>query len=188
MKLPSLGTPVLLGLLACAAVTAAPCNALAATEAKAEGRAPHEPHHRLDTSSPGHAHDVALTLDACGGAYDADLIATLVRLQVPATIFVTRRWLDANPAALRELLAHPTLFEMENHGSAHVPAVVGGSVYGMPGARDAAGVEGRSRAARRRSPGPRAARPRGTAARARSTASKASRPSRGSVTASPGSA
>jgi len=39
------------------------------------------------------------------------------------------------------LLAHPTLFEMENHGSAHVPAVVGGSVYGMPGARDTAGVE-----------------------------------------------
>jgi peptidoglycan/xylan/chitin deacetylase (PgdA/CDA1 family) len=141
MKPPSLCLSVLLGALVCAAVTAAPRIASAAPEARAEGRALHEPHHRLDTSSPAHARDVALTLDACGGAYDRDLIATLVRLQVPATIFVTRRWLDANPAAMRELLAHPTLFEIENHGGAHVPAVVGGSVYGMPGARDAAGIE-----------------------------------------------
>jgi peptidoglycan/xylan/chitin deacetylase (PgdA/CDA1 family) len=141
MKTPSLCVPVHLRLLACAAVMAVHWMAMAAPEARAEARAPHELHHRLDTSSPGHARDVALTLDACGGAYDADLIATLVRLQVPATIFVTRRWLDANPAAVRELLAHPALFEMENHGSAHVPAVVGGSVYGLQGARDAAGVE-----------------------------------------------
>jgi len=102
---------------------------------------PHEPHHRLDISSVAHARDVALTLDACSGAYDRDLIATLVRLQVPATVFVTRRWLDANPVATRELLAHPTLFEIENHGSAHVPAVVGGRVFGMQGARDVAGIE-----------------------------------------------
>lgn len=101
----------------------------------------HEPHQRLDTSSPAHARDVALTLDACGGAYDRDVITTLVRLKVPATIFVTRRWLDANPAATRELLAHPELFEIENHGSAHVPAVVGGSVYGLRGPRDVTGVE-----------------------------------------------
>lgn len=141
MKLRSLRLPILAGLLVGAAVAATPGMALAAPEARAEARAPHERHDRLDTSSPGHARDVALTLDACGGAYDRDLIATFVRLQVPATIFVTRRWLDANPAAVRELLAHPTLFEIENHGSAHVPAVVGGSVYGMPGARDAAGVE-----------------------------------------------
>ena len=47
-----------------------------------------------------------------------------MRLQVPATIFVTRRWLDANPAAVRELLAHPVLFEMENHGGRHGAAAV----------------------------------------------------------------
>jgi peptidoglycan/xylan/chitin deacetylase (PgdA/CDA1 family) len=119
------------------------CHGLAAAapEAAAASRGPYEIHHRLDTGPPGHAQNVALTLDACGGAYDRDLIATLVRLQVPATILVTRRWLDANPAAVRELLAHPTLFELQNHGSAHVPAVVGGRVYGMAGARDAAGVE-----------------------------------------------
>ena len=112
MKPRSLWLPLLLAVLAGATVTAAPWVAWATPEARAEGRAPHEPHHRLDTSSPGHANDIALTLDACGGAYDSDLIATLVRLQVPATIFVTRRWLDANPAAVRELLAHPVLFEM----------------------------------------------------------------------------
>jgi peptidoglycan/xylan/chitin deacetylase (PgdA/CDA1 family) len=110
-----------------------PCAAAAAP--------PHELHQRLDTSNPAHARDVALTLDACGGAYDRDLIATLVRLKVPATIFVTRRWLDGNPAAMRELLAHPELFEIENHGSAHVPAVVGGNVFGLHGPRDVAGVE-----------------------------------------------
>jgi peptidoglycan/xylan/chitin deacetylase (PgdA/CDA1 family) len=110
-----------------------PCGAAAAS--------PHEPHQRLDTSNPAHARDVALTLDACGGAYDRDVIVTLVRLKVPATIFVTGRWLDANPVATRELLAHPELFEIENHGSTHVPAVVGGSVFGLRGPRDVAGVE-----------------------------------------------
>jgi peptidoglycan/xylan/chitin deacetylase (PgdA/CDA1 family) len=131
----------LLRVLACASVVVAPSAGLAAPEAKTEGRPPQELHQRLDTSSPAHAQDVALTLDACGGVYDRDLIATLVRLQVPATVFVTRRWLDANPAAVRELLAHSTLFEIQNHGDAHVPAVVGSYVYGMPGARDAAAIE-----------------------------------------------
>ena len=114
---------------------------LAAPLARAAPAGPQELHHRLDTSAPGHAQDVALTLDACGGAYDQALINTLVRLRVPATLFVTRRWLDANPAALRQLLAHPDLFELENHGAAHVPAVVGRSVYGLKGPADVAGVE-----------------------------------------------
>jgi len=102
---------------------------------------PHEPHQRLDTADPAHARDVALTLDACGGAYDGDVITTLVRLKVPATVFVTRRWLDANPVATRALLAHTDLFEIENHGRDHVPAVVGGTVYGLRGPRDVAGIE-----------------------------------------------
>ncbi len=100
-----------------------------------------ELHHRLDTAAPAHARDVALTLDACGGAYDSALIDTLVRLQVPATLFVTRRWLDRNALAMKTLLAHPALFEIENHGSAHVPAVVAGSLFGMRGPRDMAGVD-----------------------------------------------
>lgn len=99
-----------------------------------------QPHHRLDTRAPGHAQDVALTLDACGGAYDAALIRTLVRQRVPATLFVTRRWLQRNPAAVRELTAHPDLFELQNHGAQHVPAVLGGRVYGMAGQPSLAAV------------------------------------------------
>lgn len=86
---------------------------------------------------------VALTFDACGGGFDADLVQTLVRLRVPATIFVTRKWLARNPAGAAALLAHPELFEIENHGAAHLPAVLGSErkVYGLAGARDVAQLE-----------------------------------------------
>src|SRR5512133_1934600 len=94
---------------------------------------PVEWHHRLRASADGTPAPVALTFDACGGAYDAELIRLLVTQRVPATLFVTRRWLDRNPAATRELLAHPELFELEDHGTAHVPAIVGANLhlYGM---------------------------------------------------------
>jgi peptidoglycan/xylan/chitin deacetylase (PgdA/CDA1 family) len=99
-----------------------------------------EPHHRLDTRAPAHAQNIALTLDACGGACDHALIAALVRLQVPATLFVTRRWLSRHAAGLQQLLAHPQLFELENHGAEHRPAVVGHRLYGMDGLPDQAAV------------------------------------------------
>jgi len=124
-----LGWVPCLALWACVPVHAVPSTA-----------APQELHHRLDTQPTAHGQDIALTLDACGGAYDAALIATLVRLRVPATLFLTRRWLSRNPVATRELLAHPELFELEDHGAAHVPAVVGRSVYGLRGPADEAGV------------------------------------------------
>ena len=88
-----------------------------------------ELHHRL---SPPQA--VALTLDACSGAYDKRLIEMLVQLRVPATLFVTKRWLDRNAEAVAAIRQHAELFEFENHGTAHVPAVVGGRgqrLYGM---------------------------------------------------------
>jgi peptidoglycan/xylan/chitin deacetylase (PgdA/CDA1 family) len=116
------------------------CFATAAS-AGTDSPAPRELHHRLDVSARAHARDVALTLDACGGAYDRALVATLVRLRVPATLFVTRRWLERNPAAVRELLAYPELFEFEGHGAEHVPAVIGRSVYGIKGVPDLAGLE-----------------------------------------------
>jgi peptidoglycan/xylan/chitin deacetylase (PgdA/CDA1 family) len=61
---------------------------------------------------------------------------------VPATLFVTQRWLNANPAAVAELLQHADLFEFENHGTHHVPAVLGFGqrLYGMAGVRDTAGM------------------------------------------------
>lgn len=95
-----------------------------------------EPRQRIDGTAA-----VALTLDACGGGYDAELIATLVKLRVPATLFVTRKWLDAHPKGLQDLLAHPELFELQNHGARHVPALVGQHLYGMQGPATLEGVE-----------------------------------------------
>ena len=92
-------------------------------------------------AEPGQA--VALTLDACGGAFDADLIGTLVAQRIPATVFVTKKWLDRNPRGVAALLAHPELFELEDHGAAHLPAVLGvhRRVYGIAGVRDLSQLE-----------------------------------------------
>ena len=97
-----------------------------------------ELHERLVVSPTAQDKAVALTLDACGGAFDADLIATLVARRIPATIFVTKTWLDRNPVGTAALLAHPELFELEDHGTQHVPAVIGrdARVYGLRGEPD----------------------------------------------------
>lgn len=81
-----------------------------------------EPHIAL--SLPADApRTVALTLDACSGRTDRRILDVLVDNRVPATVFVTHRWLRKNAEALAILLAHPDLFEIENHGDRHVPAV-----------------------------------------------------------------
>ncbi len=92
---------------------------------------------RIDTTEK----IAALTLDACGGkkgnGFDAELIAFLRQNKIPATLFVTGLWIDANTGIVRELAADP-LFEIENHGMYHKPASVNGAViYGRRGARDA---------------------------------------------------
>lgn len=75
---------------------------------------------------------VALTLDACMGRADMRILSTLVDNRIPATIFVTARWLARNEAAVKIFRAHPDLFELENHGQSHVPAVLGDKpVYGI---------------------------------------------------------
>ncbi len=84
---------------------------------------------------------VALTLDACGSArgkgVDARLMDFLIREQIPATLFINARWIDANPELFRRLAANP-LFEIANHGLRHKPASVNGrSSYGIEGTRDA---------------------------------------------------
>lgn len=114
--------------------------ALVAAVARAE-TPPVELHDRL-APAIGEEKTVALTLDACGGAYDRDLIALLVARRIPATIFVTRKWLDVNAVGRGELLAHPDLFQLEDHGGQHRPAVVGSArrVYGIPGEPDVAHV------------------------------------------------
>lgn len=88
--------------------------------------------------------EVALTFDACGGPggsrYDQALIDFLRRHDVPATLFLNSRWIDANPAVFRRLAREP-LFEIANHGTRHRPlSVTGRSAYGIPGTRDAGEV------------------------------------------------
>lgn len=83
---------------------------------------------------------IALTLDACGSArgkgVDARLMDFLVREQIPATLFINARWIDANPELFRRLAANP-LFEIANHGLRHKPASVSGrSIYGIEGTKD----------------------------------------------------
>ena len=82
----------------------------------------------------------ALTLDACGGAFDEDLIQFLIQKNIPATIFATKRWIDRNPRGVALLMTHRELFEIEDHGANHVPAVigVGRRVYGILGEPDVA--------------------------------------------------
>ncbi|MGB9150447.1 MAG: polysaccharide deacetylase family protein [Burkholderiales bacterium] len=81
---------------------------------------------------------VALTLDACGGSFDADIIRYLTAQKIPATIFVTQRWMSKNPVAFAELKARRDLFDIEDHGARHVPAVVGPGrqVYDIAGSPD----------------------------------------------------
>lgn len=86
----------------------------------------------------GVATRVALTLDACTGKYDDDLLQFLIRNRLPATIFATKKWLDRNPYGASVIKAHLDLFDVEDHGENHIPAVigVGRKVYGIPGEPD----------------------------------------------------
>lgn len=118
------------GLLGC-------CVVLACSAGAAWAQAPVEPHHRLAPVA-GEDRRVALTLDACSGEFDAVLVDYLIRERIPATLFVTRRWIRRNPEAVVVLKAQPELFEIENHGAQHVPAVIGPEreVYGIRGVPD----------------------------------------------------
>ena len=84
---------------------------------------------------------IALTLDACGSTkgrgVDSRLMDFLAQEQIPATLFINARWIDANPELFRRLAANP-LFEIANHGLRHKPAsVTGRSAYGINGTKDA---------------------------------------------------
>ncbi len=84
----------------------------------------------LPTDAP---RTVALTLDACGGGTDGRIVAALLALSVPATIFATGLWLRNNKQALALMRAHPDLFALQNHGELHLPPVLGTRrVYGLP--------------------------------------------------------
>ena len=82
---------------------------------------------------------IALTFDACGGprsnGYDAKLIEYLKSEKIPATLFISGKWIDANPEIFGELAKEP-FFEIENHGLNHRPCSVNGrSAYGIAGTK-----------------------------------------------------
>ncbi|MEB3100981.1 polysaccharide deacetylase family protein [Ferviditalea candida] len=80
---------------------------------------------------------IALTFDACGGingsGYDAELIHYLRQQNIPATLFINSRWIEANYWAFIALSKIP-LFEIENHGTEHRPLSMNGrSAWGIKG-------------------------------------------------------
>ena len=81
-----------------------------------------EPQLRIAKGGPA-SPQVALTLDACMGKTDHRILDVLVENRIPATIFVTARWLNQNADAFAVMKAHPDLFDIENHGNMHVPAI-----------------------------------------------------------------
>ncbi len=93
---------------------------------------------RLDTDEQ----IAAITLDACAGpgglGYDTALIEFLVAEEVPATLFVTRTWIEANEDVFAEL-ASQEQFEIANHGTQCRPlSVTGESAYGITGTSNTA--------------------------------------------------
>lgn len=80
---------------------------------------------------------VAFTFDACGGRngnrYDKELIDYLRNEKIPATLFVSGKWIDSQFSCFLDL-SRDSLFEIENHGLNHRPcSVKGDSIYGIHG-------------------------------------------------------
>jgi len=128
----TLGVPMRRLFFAVLAVAALATPALAKTHLV-------EPH--MHIVPVGDAPEVALTLDACMGAADMRIVNALIDNGVAATIFATRRWLLHNPKVVHLLVSHADLFEIEDHGAEHVPAVIGTEKpYGIAPAGTANGV------------------------------------------------
>ena len=76
---------------------------------------------RVDTDMPV----VALTFDACPTkagtkGFDPEIVEILRRERVPATIFVSGRWIERHWDEARALADEP-LFELGNHSYRHPP-------------------------------------------------------------------
>ena len=83
---------------------------------------------------PADGRQLALTLDACDGACDDALLATLRRYRVPAVLFVCSKWIDANPGRVERLGAAGGHGVGRGHGSA------AGNGHGGPGIAAVAGA------------------------------------------------
>lgn len=92
---------------------------------------PFEPHMHIQREA-GSQSGIALTFDACSGGIDYRILDVLISERIPATMFVTSRWLRDNAEAFAIMLAHPDLFQIEDHGAEHIPPVIGSEpVYGI---------------------------------------------------------
>ena len=72
-------------------------TALACLAQQPTATQPIEIHDRISPNNNIADQRVALTLDACSGHFDEDLILFLIRNRIPATIFATEKWLLQNP-------------------------------------------------------------------------------------------
>ncbi|RDI61420.1 polysaccharide deacetylase family protein [Nocardia pseudobrasiliensis] len=89
------------------------------------------------TTVPAQGKQMALTFDACGGPDNDEindvLVNFLIEQSIPATLFLNKRWIDADPGRAAKLAANP-LFELANHGTRHCPLSVNGrAAYGIDG-------------------------------------------------------
>lgn len=90
---------------------------------------------RLDTDQKV----IALTFDACGGprgrSYDAMMMKFLEEEKIPATLFLSGKWINANLEIVKQLAKNP-LFDIENHGLNHKPcSAIGRSAHGIEGTK-----------------------------------------------------
>jgi peptidoglycan-N-acetylglucosamine deacetylase len=79
-------------------------------------------HAEIIRGGPRSCKAVALTFDMCpvreGSGYDEPLVRTLIEKQIPATFFLSGRWVAKHDAEVRALLAVP-FFEVGTHGHVH---------------------------------------------------------------------
>src|SRR3954471_1240138 len=73
----------------------------------------------IDTHEPL----VALTFDACAtqaqaNGFDRAVFDIIKHEEIPATVFMTGRWIEFHPAEARELAAEPSI-ELGNHSYSH---------------------------------------------------------------------
>jgi peptidoglycan-N-acetylglucosamine deacetylase len=79
-------------------------------------------------SGPPSCKAAALTFDMCpvreGAGFDASLITMLTERRIPATFFLSGRWIATHEAQVKTLLSVP-FFEIGTHGQvhAHLPAL-----------------------------------------------------------------
>ena len=73
-------------------------------------------------NGPSRKKRIALTFDACAtqgpSQFDANVIHALIKMQVPATLFLGGKWMEEHPDETQELANYPQ-FELGNHTYLH---------------------------------------------------------------------